>query len=123
MEACAINISTEKTNHVRSADGLLGIFALGATVMYFYNLNWININEIRTQKIIDNSKKTYDLQRRITLNYSESFDQLLECFKFNPATCSPDETGKKFDSMGQERNSMVEELKVLEEEKVNILKR
>lgn len=85
-------------------------FVLGHTVAYNKDLSWVYNNRSKTEKFIQHSAESYDLQRRISLNYSQAFDQIVECFKLNLQTCDPKIAGKKLDDLRQERDKMIAEL-------------
>lgn len=88
-------------------------FVLGHTVAYNKDLNWVYNNRSKTEKFIQHSAESYDLQRRISLNYSQAFDQIIECFKLDLKTCDPETAGNKLDALARERDQMVIELSEL----------
>lgn len=88
-------------------------FVLGHTVAYNKDLNWVYNNRSKTEKFIQHSAESYDLQRRISLNYSQAFDQIIECFKLDLKTCDPETAGNKLDALARERDQMIIELNEL----------
>jgi len=93
----------------------------GVIVMYSYNLNWITTNKQNTRMLIENFQNTYDLQRSISVSYSDSVNQFIECFKPDRKTCDPEEAGKKLQSLEKERSSLVEEINKLNQETAQIM--
>lgn len=88
-------------------------FILGYTVAYNRDLNWVYHNTDNTEKFVQLSAQTYELQRNIALNYSEAHEQLTECLKFDQKTCDAETAGKKLDTLAQERDKMIIELNKL----------
>lgn len=61
------------------------------------------------QELIYNSQQTYDLQRQITLNYKQSFDEFSQCI-LQPDICDPDNLTANSKRLRIERESLEKEL-------------
>lgn len=96
-------------------------FVVGLLAMYLLDLASVVSHKATTQAIIENSRQTYELQRKITLNYSNAYDILANCVLTN--TCNINETLKKFQDIQTERESLVIELEELNKETEAILKK
>ena len=97
-------------------------FALGHTVAYNKDITWVYTNKTNTEKFIKHSAQSYDLQRRITLNYSQSNDLITECLKLNMQICLPEVSGKELERLSKEREQMISELDKINFETGNLLK-
>lgn len=88
-------------------------FILGAGVVYFFNLNWILAKQTATRKLINNFRKTYDLQEQLRLNYSYAYDQIVSCTVENPKTCNYVEVNTKLDQVKKDRDQLKSRLEEL----------
>ncbi len=59
---------------------------------------------------------TYDLQSKIPLNYSNSFNEIIYCSTIDPKTCDSAGEVSKFKELLTERNSLVDQLEKLNQE-------
>lgn len=70
--------------------------------------------------IIENSKQTYEIQRKISLNYSSAYDILAKCVLTN--TCNAEETLKQSEDIQLERETLTTDLEKLNKETETIIK-
>ncbi len=97
----------------------IAAFVLGLIVMYLLDLASVVHHKATTEAIIENSRQTYELQRKITLNYSDAYNALANCVLTN--TCNVEETLKKFETIETEREALTTDLEKLNKETEKIL--
>lgn len=97
-------------------------YALGHTVAFNEDISWVYHNKDNTEKFIKHSATSYDLQRRITLNYSQTDELIIECLKLNMQICIPEVSGKELERLAKEREQMITELNKVNSETENLIK-
>lgn len=79
-------------------------FLIGAGGVYFYNLNWIRKVQSTTNTLILNFRDTYNIQSKLSDNYSSAFNYLANCFVVSPAKCDKVEMAKQLQTVKEERD-------------------
>lgn len=88
-------------------------FILGRTTIFNRDLSWVYYNREKTQEFILHSKDVFNLQREIYLNFTEAYNLIAECLKFDKQTCDPEIAGKQLDDLQKKRDQMVTKLNEL----------
>ena len=97
-------------------------YALGHTVAFNEDISWVYQNKDNTEEFIKHSSESYDLQRRITLNYEQSYDGLLDCFSKGKDNCSLEELLNNQKQLASERESLITELDKINSETEVLIK-
>ncbi len=110
-------------SHIVTAFILAIIFyALGHTVAFNEDISWVYQNKDNTEKLIKHSSESYTLQQKISLNYEQSYNGLLDCFSKGKDNCSLEELLNNQKQLVSERESMITELNKINSETENLLK-
>lgn len=98
-------------------------FIVGLIAMYFYDSTYLSDKKQATDMLIENSRQTYDAQRKISENYKSAFDQLYSCIITPSDSCEPEITIAKFKDIQVERDKLLKELDKLNKETEAIMAR
>ena len=85
-------------------------FIVGVITMYSYNLNWTLKTKTLTEELVDNFRETYNIQRDLSLNYSNSYDTLVNCLFVEKNNCKMEEKLKEFEKISSEREQLKNQL-------------
>jgi|SRR3989344_406677 len=81
-------------------------FILGVVLMYFYNWKWIINSKTLTEDLVVNFRDTYDIQEKLSQNYSDAYNLLVDCLVIKKNECKVDEITKDFEKIQSERNQL-----------------
>lgn len=84
-------------------------FLLGSVPLYFYTLQWILSTRQEINTLIYHSGKIYDLQKKITANYLDSYSIISDCIE-EKQLCDFDATSKEVDQLITQRQQLELEL-------------
>lgn len=103
---------------------LVGIasFVLGHTIAYNNNLTWVYANKDRTERFVQISAESYELQSRITYNYADAIKILIDCSDFSSSTCDYSASAQKLQQLSEEKDRIFLELNNLNIKTGNLLK-
>lgn len=100
----------------------VGSFLLGHTVAYNNNLTWVYRNRDITEKFVQISAESHELQRRIISNYADVIKILINCSDAGSATCDYSASAQKLQQLVEEKERMLSELNNLTIKTGNLLK-
>lgn len=89
--------------------------------MYLFNLNWILTSKYNVERIVSNSRETYEIQNKLIDNYKRSFEQLYICIMAAKDECDPNKTSQKFQNIYNERQQLTTQLNALNKETESII--
>ena len=91
--------------------------------MYTFNLNWIKEKQNNMNLLIENFRKTYELQEQLKINYSKAYSELVTCTVENPTTCNYFEVNAKFEKIKIERDLLNKKLEGLNKQTELLIKK